>query len=367
MKRSEEQKLNKDKQKAEWLLGKDVDELTHIALTLGLPRYTGKQLADWLYKKQVKQIAEMSNLSKAAREQVSACYEVGGFAPVEVQQSVDGTKKYLFPLSHRFFIESVLIPDDDRATLCVSSQAGCRMGCRFCMTARQGLQAHLTAGEIISQFQNIHETAQLTNAVYMGMGEPMDNLDEVLKSLRILTSDWGWGWSPRRITVSTIGILPQLKRFLDESDCHLAISLHHPIDAERQALVPMQKVHPLADILALIRQYDFSGQRRVSFEYIMFKGVNDSLVCAAALSRLLRGLECRVNLIRYHAIPDSPLQPSSPETIALFQKKLTEAGILVTLRASRGEDILAACGLLSTKGREATKKSPHKNTDCANY
>jgi len=333
----------------EWLLGKDLDDLTQVALTLGFPRYTGKQLAEWLYKKQAKQIEEMTNLSKAARERLSAQYEVGGFAPIKVQQSVDGTKKYLFPTPAGFLIESVVIPDDERTTLCVSSQAGCRMGCRFCMTARQGLQAHLTAGEIIGQLQNIEEHSRLTNAVYMGMGEPMDNLHEVFKSLRILTAAWGWGWSPRRITVSTIGLLPQLKRFLDESACHLAISLHHPIDSERQVLVPMQKAHPLADILSLIRQYDFSGQRRVSFEYIMFKGVNDTPACAAVLSRLLKGLECRVNLIRFHIIPDSPLLPSSPESITLFQKRLAEAGIVTTVRASRGEDILAACGLLSTK------------------
>jgi len=333
----------------EWLLGKDLDQLTQIALALGLPRYTGKQLADWLYRKRVKSIGEISNLSKTGRERLGAHFEIGGFAPAQVQQSVDGTKKYLFPTVGGFYIESVIIPEKVRATLCVSSQAGCRMGCRFCMTARQGLHAHLTAGEIISQFQNIEETTGLTNAVYMGMGEPMDNLDEVLKSLQILTSDWGWGWSPRRITVSTIGLLPQLKRFLEESDCHLAISLHHPIDRERQALVPMQKIHPLAEILNLIRQYDFSGQRRVSFEYIMFKGVNDSLFHATTLSRLLKGLECRVNLIRFHAIPDSALLPSSLESIALFQKKLSESGVVVTLRASRGEDILAACGLLSTR------------------
>ncbi|MCL2502654.1 MAG: 23S rRNA (adenine(2503)-C(2))-methyltransferase RlmN [Bacteroidales bacterium] len=331
----------------EWLLGKDLDQLTRMVTELGLPRYTGKQLADWLYKKQVKQIGEMTNLSKAARERLSSRYVVGGFAPVQVQESKDGSRKYLFPTKESFFIESVMIPDQKRATLCVSVQAGCRMGCRFCMTARQGLQAHLTAGEIIGQFQHVRERALLTNAVFMGMGEPMDNLDEVLKSLNILTADWGWGWSPRRITVSTIGILPQLKRFLDESECHLAISLHHPFDAQRQALIPMQKVHPLADTLALVRQYDFSGQRRVSFEYIMFKGVNDALPHAAALARLLKGLECRVNLIRFHAIPDSSLQPSSDEAIALFQKKLSDSGISVTLRASRGEDILAACGLLS--------------------
>jgi len=332
-----------------WLLGKDLDELTQIAQTLDLPRYTGKQLADWLYNKRVKQVGEMTNLSKESRERLSSCYEVGGFAPTQVQESKDGTRKYMFPTKDNFLIESVVITDDDRTTLCVSSQAGCRMGCRFCMTARQGLQVHLTAGEIIGQFQNVTEHARLTNAVYMGMGEPMDNLDEVLKSLRILTSNWGWGWSPRRITVSTIGILPQLKRFLDDSPCHLAISLHHPFDAPRQELIPMQKAHPLADILSLIQQYNFSGQRRVSFEYIMFKGENDSLYHAAALARLLKGLECRVNLIRFHAIPDSPLRPSSAESIALFQKKLSESGVLTTVRTSRGEDILAACGLLSTQ------------------
>ncbi|MCL2728214.1 MAG: 23S rRNA (adenine(2503)-C(2))-methyltransferase RlmN [Bacteroidales bacterium] len=335
----------------EWLLGKDLDELTRMVTGLGLPRYTGKQLTDWLYKKRVKQIGEMTNLSKEARERLSAHYTVGGFAPEQMQESKDGTRKYLFSTMNRFHIESVMIPDDERTTLCVSAQAGCRMGCRFCMTARQGFQAHLTAGEIISQFQNIDECASLTNAVYMGMGEPMDNLDEVLKSLRILTSDWGWGWSPRRVTVSTIGMLPQLKRFLDESECHLAVSLHHPFDAHRQELVPMQKAHPLAEVLSLIRQYNFRGQRRVSFEYIMFKGVNDALHYAVALARLLKGIECRVNLIRYHAIPGNPLAPSSVEAIALFQKKLSESGVLTTLRASRGEDILAACGLLSTQKR----------------
>ena len=291
----------------------------------------------------------MTNLSKSARERLGAFYQIGGFTPTQVQESKDGTRKYLFPTQGGFFVESVMIPDADRATLCVSVQAGCRMGCRFCMTARQGLQAQLRAGEIIGQFQHIKETSRLTNAVFMGMGEPMDNLEEVLKSLKILTSDWGWGWSPRRITVSTIGILPPLKRFLDESACHLAISLHHPVDSERQNIIPMQKAHPLGDVLALIRQYDFSGQRRVSFEYIMFKGINDSPAHAVLLARLLKGLECRVNLIRFHAIPGASLLPSSVEAIALFQKKLLEDGVLTTLRASRGEDILAACGLLSTQ------------------
>ena len=336
----------------EWLLGKDLDALTQTALALGLPRYSGKQVADWLYKKQVRRVEEMTNLSKAARELLGASYQVGGFAPTQVQESKDGTRKYLFPTKEGFLIESVVIPDGDRTTLCVSVQAGCRMGCRFCMTARQGLQAQLTAGEIIGQFQHIKETSRLTNAVFMGMGEPMDNLDEVLKSLHILSADWGWGWSPRRITVSTIGILPQLKRFLDESGSHLAISLHHPVAYERQNMIPMQKASPLADVLDLIRQYDFSGQRRVSFEYIMFKGVNDAPEHAVRLARLLKGLECRVNLIRFHTIPDCSLMPSADGVIALFQKKLADSGVLTTVRSSRGEDILAACGLLSTQKRD---------------
>ena len=332
----------------EWLLGKDLHELTHIALTLGLHRYTGKQMADWLYKKRVRSIEAFSNLSKTARGLLSAHFEVGGFTPAKVMLSVDGTKKYLFPTLSGSNIETVMIPEENRTTLCLSSQAGCRMGCRFCMTARQGYQAQLIAGEIISQLQNVAECSQLTNIVYMGMGEPMDNFNEVMKSLHILTSEWGWGWSPKRITVSTIGLLPQLKRFLDETNCHLAISLHHPFDTDRQRLIPMQKNHPITEILSLIRQYDFSGQRRVSFEYILFKGINDTPAHATALARLLKGLECRVNLIRYHIIPDSPLYPSSSEAIAIFQKKVTELGVMATIRASRGEDILAACGLLST-------------------
>jgi 23S rRNA (adenine2503-C2)-methyltransferase len=267
---------------------------------------------------------------------------------VEVQRSQDGTKKYLFPTLSGHFIETVMIPETERATLCVSSQAGCRMGCRFCMTARQGFQANLTAGEIIAQFNRADECKQLTNAVYMGMGEPMDNLDEVLKSLAILTAPWGWAWSPRRITVSTIGVLPAMQRFLDESRCHVAVSLHNPFDAERQELMPMQKPWPLAEIMALLKRYDFSGQRRVSFEYILFAGVNDSPRHAHELVKLLRGLECRVNLIRFHSIPGSSLLPASEMQMEKFKNHLNGKGILTTNRVSRGQDILAACGLLST-------------------
>lgn len=332
-----------------FLLGKTLPELTAIAIQAGLPPFTGKQLADWLYKKNITTIAEMSNLSKTAREALSRQYEVGGFAPAEVQRAQDGTKKYLFPTISGHFIETVMIPEAERTTLCVSSQAGCRMGCRFCMTARQGFQANLSAGEIIAQCCRVDECGQLANVVYMGMGEPMDNIDEVLKSLDILTAPWGWAWSPRRITVSTIGVLPAMQRFLDESRCHIAVSLHNPFDAERQELMPMQKVWPLADVVALLKKYDFTGQRRVSFEYILFAGVNDSPHHAHELARLLHGLECRVNLLRFHAIPGAPWLPANDMQLEKFKNLLNKKGLLTTVRASRGQDIAAACGLLSTR------------------
>jgi 23S rRNA (adenine2503-C2)-methyltransferase len=243
-----------------------------------------------------------------------------------------------------------MIPDADRKTLCVSSQAGCKMGCKFCMTGRQGFHGSLSAADILSQFFGIDEAAELTNTVFMGMGEPLDNWEEVKRAIEVLTADWGFAWSPKRITLSTIGVLPNLKRFLDECKCHLAVSLHDPFPEERLALMPVEKAYPIRDVVDLIRRYDFTGQRRVSFEYTMFAGLNDTPRYADALARLLQGLECRVNLIRFHAIPDSPFQTSSPAAIAAFLERLNRAGITATLRASRGEDIFAACGLLAGKG-----------------
>ena len=346
------------------LLGKTTAELQEIALQAGLPAYAGKQLAQWLYQKRVTDFDAMTNLSKAARQTLAEQYEVGRTQPVESFTSRDGTRKYLFPTRvPDKYIETVMIPQYEdgseggvaRATVCVSSQIGCKMNCRFCMTGRGGFHGHLSAAEILSQLMSIDEADQLTNAVFMGMGEPLDNWPEVSKALEIITADWGFGWSPKRVTLSTIGVLPKLKLFLDESRCHLAVSLHNPFPKEREAIMPVQKAWPLQEVLDLIRQYDFSGQRRVSFEYTMFAGMNDTPRYADALARLLRGIPCRVNLIRFHTIPDTPFATSTPETIAAFQARLQEAGILTTLRASRGEDIMAACGLLAGKG---LKKQP---------
>ncbi|MDX9852973.1 MAG: 23S rRNA (adenine(2503)-C(2))-methyltransferase RlmN [Tenuifilaceae bacterium] len=336
------------------LFGLTLQQLSTLVTEEGLPKFTAKQIADWLYKKEVTSIEQMTNLSLKTREQLSERYTVGLINPSKVSESTDGTKKYLFPTDTLKYIEAAYIPEADRATLCVSSQVGCKMGCLFCMTGKQGFQGNLTAGEIINQLRSIPEWKKVSNLVYMGMGEPFDNLENVLASLEILTSDWGMGMSPKRITVSTIGVIPAMKEFLEKSSCHLAVSLHNPFDEERRSIMPIQNVYLIKDVVDEIRKFDFSGQRRVSFEYIMFDGINDTPRHVKEMARLLNGLKCRVNLIRFHPIPDTPLLGTPDEKVFEFRDALTAKGIFTTVRASRGQDIQAACGLLSTK--ELVKK-----------
>lgn len=388
------------------LLGKTLEELKEIALELSLPAFTAKQIADWLYKKRVTSIDKMTNLSKSARERLSKEFVIGIDQTLQVVTSQDGTRKYLFKPQSAVeqqstagqqstakqqstaerqsaaeqqstagpqgcasgSIESVIIPDNERKTICVSSQVGCKMACTFCMTGRQGFHGNLSVASILSQFIAVEESQELTNAVFMGMGEPLDNLENVMRAIEVLTADWGFAWSPKRITLSTIGVTTQLggrgivwrgveyknvnplKFFLDNCKVHLAVSLHNPFFEERLALMPAEKSFPLEKTLKLIKEYDFTGQRRVSFEYTMFNKVNDSKRHADRLAQLLRGLECRVNLIRFHSIPDSPLESSPMQVIEHFRERLQASGITATIRASRGEDILAACGMLSGKG-----------------
>jgi len=336
----------------ETLLGKSPVELKEAALKVGLPAFAGKQIAGWMYDKKVRSIDEMTNISKAGRERLKEEYDLGVIHPSACQESVDGTRKYLFPLGGGDAVEAVMIPDDDRKTLCVSSQAGCRMGCKFCMTGRQGFHGNLSVAGILSQFIAIEESGSLTNAVFMGMGEPLDNFDNVLRAIEVLTSEWGFGWSPKRITLSTIGVLPNLRKYLDSTRCHLAVSLHSPFPDERAGIMPVQKAWPLEEVIALLHDYDFTGQRRVSFEYTMFAGLNDDKRHADALIRLLAGIECRVNLIRFHRIPDAPFEPSPQIVMEKFRDRLSNHGITCTIRASRGEDIMAACGMLAGEHRK---------------
>lgn len=334
------------------LYGKTPDELADICRRLGLPRFAAGQLARWLYGKHVADFTRMSDLPAAARARLSESY-VSGLTPPERESiSADGTRKYLFRTAQGAFIESAYIPDGDRATLCVSSQAGCRMGCRFCATGRQGLQHSLPAVEILNQIESLPLRDTLTNIVFMGMGEPLDNTDNVLRALDVLTAPWGYGWSPTRITLSTAGVAPELPRLLDASKVHIAVSLHNPFHDERAEIMPVERAYPIREVVDILRGYDFTRQRRVSFEYILMSGLNDSPRHIRELCRLLNGVKCRINLIRFHRIPDSPYFSPDEAAMIRFRDALTARGIQTTIRASRGEDIRAACGLLSTAERQ---------------
>ena len=338
------------------LLGMTLEELKGVASEVDLPAYAAKQMADWIYKKKITRISEMTNIAVAKRALLEDSFEIGAYPPSEYQKSKDGTIKYLYAAGPGRFVESVYIPTDDRATLCVSSQVGCKMNCLFCMTGKQGFTANLTANQILNQIQSLPENDSLTNIVFMGMGEPLDNVDELFKVLEILTAPYGYAWSPKRITVSTIGVTKGLKRFLEESECHLAVSLHNPFHEERAAIMPVERAWPIAEVAAILRRYDFTHQRRVSFEYILMQGLNDSPRHLRELCRLLNGLRCRINLIRFHRIPDSPYFSPDRAAMERFRDTLTARGITTTIRASRGEDIQAACGLLSTRGLEGEKR-----------
>ena len=341
-------------------------ELKQVAMSLGMPSFAGGQMAKWIYTQHVSSIDEMTNISKANREKLNEHYQIGCAKPIDAQHSKDGTIKYLFPVVTTAgadsapvatkFVETVYIPENDRATLCVSCEVGCKMNCLFCQTGKQGFEGYLTATDILNQIYSLPERDKLTNIVFMGQGEPMDNLDNVLRATEILTASYGYAWSPKRITVSSVGLKDKLKRFLEESQCHVAISLHSPLHEQRQELMPAERGMAIEDIVELLRNYDFSHQRRLSFEYIVFGGLNDSKAHAQAIVRLLHGLECRVNLIRFHQIPHVPLHGASEEKMESFRDYLTQHGIYTTIRASRGQDIFAACGLLSTAKKKAESK-----------
>ena len=338
------------------LMGLTPDELRQVALELGMPAFTGSQMAKWIYEKNAKDIDQMTNISKQNRERLKQQYTVGIMPPILCQRSVDGTVKYLFPVASGKAVETVFIPDGERATLCVSCQVGCKMNCLFCQTGKQGFEGNLTAADILNQIFALPEREQLTNIVFMGQGEPMDNLDAVMRATEVLTAPWGLAWSPKRITVSSVGIKNKLKRFLDESQCHVAISMHSPLPAQRATLMPAERGMGIEEVVELMRQYDFTHQRRLSFEYIVFGGLNDTPAHAKAIVRLLAGLECRVNLIRFHQIPDVPLKGADEATMQRLRDYLTQHGVFTTIRASRGQDIFAACGLLSTAREQREEK-----------
>lgn len=338
------------------LIGMTLEDLQGVAARCGMPRFAAAQMARWLYTARVDDIDLMTDLSKAARARLKELgYTIGREAPLTEVVSADGTAKYLFRGAGGRDIESVFIPDRDRATLCVSSQAGCKMGCTFCMTGRQGFHGNLTTAQIINQVLSVPLSADLTNIVFMGMGEPLDNMKALMPALEILTAKWGFAWSPKRITVSSIGKMDTLRELLDKTKVHIAISIHSPYPSERADLMPVERAYPIKGIIELLKAYDFSHQRRLSFEYTMFHGVNDDRRHCLELAHRLKGLDCRVNLIRFHAIPGSDLRPSSQERMEQFRDMLNAQGITATIRASRGEDVQAACGMLAGKEKQKSR------------
>ena len=357
------------------LIGHTEDELKAIAKELGMPAFTGGQIARWLYVSHVDDIADMTNLSKQNREKLAALYCIGAEPPVDCQRSKDGTVKYLFPTENGKTVETVFIPDGDRATLCVSCQVGCKMNCLFCQTGKQGFEGQLTVRDIINQIYALPERERLTNIVFMGQGEPMDNLDNVLRATEILTAPYAYAWSPKRITVSSVGIRGKLKRFLDESDCHVAISLHTPLPGQRERLMPAEKGMGIREIVSLLQEYfpadrhathdgqeGTSHQRRLTFEYTVLGGTNDTPTHLKEIVKLLRPLDCRVNLIRFHQIPDVPLKGADEKQMEHICDYLNRNGITTTIRASRGQDIYAACGLLNTKHKESAQETADRHT-----
>lgn len=339
------------------LLGMGPAELRDVCAAVGAKPFAAKQIARWLYVARVTEIDAMTDLSKDVRHRLSQLYTVGREAPLGMARSTDGTVKYLFRGVGGRDVEAVYIPDHDRATLCVSSQAGCRMGCKFCMTGRQGFHGNLSVAAIINQVLSIDNAESLTNIVFMGMGEPTDNLDAVLRAIDILTAPWGFAWSPKRITVSTVGRLPEIERLLTETRVHIAVSVHSPYADERASLMPSQRAWPLSDIFDMLARYDWRKQRRLSVEYIMWRGLNDDLRHADALAKIVRPCDARVNLIRFHDIGDTRLQPCGRESMERFRDRLNSLGVTATIRASRGEDIMAACGMLAGAAKQSNEQN----------
>jgi len=337
------------------LVGMTLDEITEATKSFDLPRYVAREIALWIYRRGITNFNEMTNISLKTRQIIAENFELGLTPHSKEAVSSDGTKKYLFPAHTDKYIETAYIPDKNRKTLCISTQVGCKMGCLFCMTAKQGFQGQLTSGEILNQIISLPEKDLLTNLVYMGMGEPFDNTVEVLKSLSILTADYGMAISHKKITVSTIGIIPGMRSFIEKTQCQLAISLHSPFDDERVKLMPIENIYPIKEVVQVLKDYAIEKQRRISFEYILFKGINDSQLHINELARLLNGLRCRINLMRFHPIPGTSLAGTDEESLQEFRNKLDRKGIITTIRASRGMDIMAACGLLSTKELQENK------------
>ncbi len=326
-------------------------EIETLITTLGKEQYRARQVMKWLYQKNATSFSEMTTLSRDFRARMDEMVFIAEPLLDRIQSSADGTKKALFRLADGLFIESVLIPGRNHWTACLSTQAGCAMGCLFCLTGRQGLTRNLLPSEITGQMTMLRrhtpEGPDIKNIVLMGMGEPLANYDHTVKAIRILTSDYGLGFSNRKITVSTCGLAPQIIRLGQDICVNLAVSLNAPDDLRRNDLMPVNRKYPLKTLLAACRDYPMPGRRMLTFEYILMSGINDSPEDAKKVARLLKGIRCKLNLITLNEFPGSSFRTPSKETVSSFQQILLDHHYTAILRASRGKDILAACGQLS--------------------
>ncbi len=329
-----------------------LSELETLVVHLGEKPYRAKQIARWLYVKGVDEFDAMTDLSQSFRQHLQEVSFIGKLVVVEEKRALDGTRKFLFRLADGRFIESVIIREPKRLTLCISTQVGCRMGCQFCHTATMGLIRHLQAGEIIDQIlqarKRLTAGETLTNLVFMGMGEPLDNYANTVKALRTITHPEGLGMSPRRITVSTSGLVPAIKAFGQENlPVNLAVSLNASEEGSRTRLMPVNKKYTIQQLLQACREYPLPRSRRITFEYVLLAGVNDSLDDAKRIAKLLRGIRCKINLIPFNEVEGLPFNRPSRETVLAFQQYLQEQYYSVFIRESRGQEILAACGQLA--------------------
>lgn len=335
------------------LFGLKLSELQDIVDSEGFPRFSAKQLTDWIYRKQICDFDLMSNLSLQQRIILKSKYTVSPNQFSQIAESVDGTKKYLFPIENSNSVEAVSIPDNERLTICISSQAGCTLGCKFCQTGKMKFGKNLTSSEILSQLTTLPDFEDITNIVFMGMGEPLLNFENVKNTVEILTSTWGFGMSKTRITLSTVGIIPELEKFMENPFCELAISLHNPFHEERLKIMPIENKYPISEVINSLKKIDSGELKKISFEYIVFKNYNHSNEHVNQIAKLLNGLPAKINLMNYHKIEGLDYESPSREEMEVFQQKLMQKGITTTIRKSKGIDIAAACGLLSTLKKES--------------
>ena len=329
------------------ICGLSADEILNLISVWGFSYSHAVSISNSIYKKKATIISQFSKIPKKLIGQLAEATIIGTIKPVLYEVSTDKTIKYLFRTDTGKEFETVYIPDGKRNTVCVSTQSGCRMGCPFCATARYGFRGNLSAGEIINQIISLPVSGKLTHVVFMGMGEPMDNLENVLKACEILTAEWGLSISPRNITVSTIGIISGVDKFLLESDCNLTLSLHSPFPEERKLIIPAENHYPVHNVLELMKNFPLNKKRRLSVAYVMIKDLNDTDRHLDELKKLLLGTKIRVNILPYHPARDNSGESSSAERMQYFKHNLVVSGISASIRKSRGVDISAACGLLA--------------------